>query len=188
MKDYSSNWDEENEFVLNIFRQTALKENIKWGIPIFSFNKTHVVAARGFKNHFAVWFYDGVLLDDPQKLLVNASEGKTKALRQLRFYNKEEFDEKLIRFYLDQAVRNAKAGKTFVEEKTDNPLFIPPILQSELDNDKALNAAFRNLTPCKQKEYCEYIDDAKQEKTKLSRIEKIKPLILENKGLNDKYC
>ena len=85
-------------------------------------------------------------------------------------------------------MRNAKAGKTFVEEKTDNPLFIPPILQSELDNDKALNAAFRNLTPCKQKEYCEYIDDAKQEKTKLSRIEKIKPLILENKGLNDKYC
>ncbi len=52
---------------------------------------------------------------------------------------------------------------------------------------KSLKSAFEKLTPGKQKEYNLYIDEAKQEKTKISRIEKIKPLILEGKGLHDKY-
>ncbi|WP_369793058.1 YdeI/OmpD-associated family protein [Flavobacterium sp. 316] len=47
--------------------------------------------------------------------------------------------------------------------------------------------AFEKFSPYKQHEFIEYIETAKQEKTKLSRFEKIKPMILANIGLNDKY-
>ncbi|MDO1502674.1 YdeI/OmpD-associated family protein [Winogradskyella maritima] len=50
-----------------------------------------------------------------------------------------------------------------------------------------LKKAYYTLSPYKQKEYAEYIATAKQEKTKLSRLEKSIPLTLEGKGLNDKY-
>ncbi|WP_325262934.1 YdeI/OmpD-associated family protein, partial [Flavobacterium sp.] len=43
------------------------------------------------------------------------------------------------------------------------------------------------FSPYKQKEFIEYIESAKREETKLTRIEKIKPMILDNIGLNDKY-
>ncbi|MFB9096669.1 YdeI/OmpD-associated family protein [Flavobacterium jumunjinense] len=51
----------------------------------------------------------------------------------------------------------------------------------------ALKNAFHLFTPHKKRELIEYIETAKQEKTKLSRLEKIKPMIMKNIGLNDKY-
>jgi uncharacterized protein YdeI (YjbR/CyaY-like superfamily) len=56
-----------------------------------------------------------------------------------------------------------------------------------LENDSLFAAAFHKFSPYKQKEFLEYIDSAKQEKTKITRFEKIKPFILDNLGLNDKY-
>jgi uncharacterized protein YdeI (YjbR/CyaY-like superfamily) len=60
-------------------------------------------------------------------------------------------------------------------------------LEKEFKNDKTLKTAFEKLTPGKQKEYIVYINEAKREATKLKRLEKIKPMILDGIGLNDKY-
>lgn len=56
-----------------------------------------------------------------------------------------------------------------------------------LKNDKNANKSFKKLSPYNQKEYAEYISTAKQEKTKISRLAKILPMIKKGKGLNDKY-
>ena len=64
---------------------------------------------------------------------------------------------------------------------------IPPELQKVLDADASFKNAFNNITPGKQREYCEHIASAKREATKQSRLDKIKPMILEGIGLNDKY-
>lgn len=187
MNDYQQQWREETERVLSMLRKTELAETIKWGGPVFMYDKTMVVSLRGFKEHFAVWFYDGVFLDDKYNRLINATEGKTKALRQLRFTKDEGIDEKIIRYYLDQAIANAKKGVTHMPEKDDRYTTPPDLLKAAFEADNRLEQKFGALTPFKQKEYIEYISDAKQEKTRLSRLEKIKPMILQGMGLHDKY-
>jgi uncharacterized protein YdeI (YjbR/CyaY-like superfamily) len=117
---------------------------------------------------------------------VNASEEKTKALRQWRFQSIKEINPKLVKAYILEAIENAKAGKELKPEKKKN-VKLPLELESALKKDKKLNTNFSSLTPYKQREYIDYILDAKQEKTRNARIEKSIPLILAGKGLNDKY-
>lgn len=185
--DYQEQWNEELEQIMTLLRQTELTETIKWGIPVFAYDKKNVVGLAGFKEHLAIWFYDGIFLEDKHNRLINASEGKTKALRQLRFTKQTGIDEELIRYYLNQAIDNAKKGITHTIEKNEKPLPIPQLLQEEFENIPELKENFLALTPYKQKEYVEYLLEAKKDKTRVSRMEKIKPMILKGIGLNDKY-
>lgn len=179
-------WADELETLYTILRSTELEETTKWGGPVFTLNGKNVIGVGGFKSYFGLWFYQGVFLKDEKKLLVNASQGKTKAMRQLRFTSKKEIDIKLIKSYIKEAIENAKADKELKPEK--KPVSKIPIeLESALKNDLKAKRAFESLTPFKQKEYIEYINDAKQEKTKISRTEKSILLIKEGMGLNDKY-
>ena len=172
--------------IKSVLDQTELEESIKWGAPCYTIDGKNVVGLGAFKEHLAIWFFQGVFLKDAGKVLVNAQEGTTKGLRQWRFVEGDSLDHKLILKYVQEAIANQKAGKEIkIEKKTTTSL--PTELSQALKKDKSLSACFKTLTPGKQREYAEYISTAKQEKTRLSRIEKIKPLILEKKGLNDKY-
>lgn len=179
-------WAEELELLYTIVRSTELEETIKWGGPCFTINGKNVLGIGGFKSYVGIWFHQGVFLKDPKKVLVNASAEKTKALRQWRFQSKKEMDPKLIKAYILEAIENAKGGKDLKPERKKNAE-IPHELESALLKDKKLNSSFNLLTPFKQREYTEYISDAKQEKTRIARVEKSIPLILAGKGLNDKY-
>jgi uncharacterized protein YdeI (YjbR/CyaY-like superfamily) len=183
---HNAQWEQEVEYLHSIIRKMNLDEAIKWGTTIYTHKGRNVVACGGFNNFFSLWFYDGVFLSDPYKVLVNASEGKTKALRQWRFTGKDEIDEAKIQSYIREAIRNVDEGKTWTPERSAE-LVIPDALQEALDMDAALNEAFAALSLYKQKEYVEHIETAKRDATRLSRLEKIKPMILEGKGLNDKY-
>lgn len=125
-------------------------------------------------------------MKDPKKVLVNASEGKTKALRQWRFQSKKEIDAKLVTQYIEEAISNARTGKELKPEKKEN-VKVPAELEILLKKNKKAKSIFESLTPFKQREYNDYISEAKQEKTRLSRAEKSLELILQGMGLNDKY-
>lgn len=183
--DKVNHWHEELELLQQILNKTKLVETTKWGAPVYTHNGKNIVGFVGFKNHFTLWFYNGVFLTDPYKVLMSAQE-KTKALRQWRFNSKEEIDEQKILEYINEAIQNADEGKEIKPEKFKS-VSIPDLLKNEFDQDKDLRLAFNKLSPGKQKEYNLYIDEAKQERTKLARIEKIKPMILEGMGLHDKY-
>lgn len=159
----------------------------KWGGPVYTINKKNVVGIGGFKSYVGIWFFNGVFLKDEKKVLVNANEGVTKALRQWRFESKEAIlkNEKAILQYMNEAIANEKAGITLKPEKKEE--IVSDLLQAEFKADAKLKAAFENFTPYKQREFLEYVESAKQEKTKLTRIEKIKRIILSGIGLNDKY-
>jgi uncharacterized protein YdeI (YjbR/CyaY-like superfamily) len=179
-------WAEELELLYSIVRSTELEETIKWGGPCFTINGKNVLGIGGFKSYVGIWFHQGVFLKDPQKVLVNASEEKTKALRQWRFQSINEIKPKLVKAYVLEAIENAKAGKELKPEKKKTG-DLPEELKSALKKEKKLQSNFSQLTPFKQREYIDYILDAKQEKTRIARVEKSIPLILEGKGLNDKY-
>lgn len=183
--DSSHLWAEELDMLKAILNRTPLVETTKWGGPTYTYNGKNVLGLGGFKNFFTIWFYKGVFLKDEAKVLINANEENTKSLRQWRFTSKEEIDEKKILQYVLEAIEIEKAGLEIKPEKKET--VIPELLQQELDADPAILEAFIKLTPFKQREYCEFIETAKQEKTKLARLEKIKPQLLMGIGLHDKY-
>lgn len=179
-------WREELSQLHAIIKKAGLGEAIKWGAVVYTHGGKNLISAGGFKNYFALWFYNGVFLKDSHNVLVNAQEGKTKALRQWRFTSKSEIDEKLILSYIQEAIQNEEQGKSWKPEKS-SVVVIPEILADAIEVDATLKSAFDSLTPYKQKEYIEYVDTAKREETKRSRLEKIKPMIIAGIGLNDKY-
>lgn len=175
---------------LNTFRdiilQTGLEEHIKWGAPYYCLKGKNVVGFVAFKNHTALWFPNGAFLDDPENRLINASEGVTKGGRQLRFYSNDEIDIPLIRNFVLQAIENQKAGKVLKPQKSKG-FEMPLELKAALEENQALENSFKAFIPFKQKEFAEYIADAKREATRHSRMQKIIPMILRGEGLNDKY-
>lgn len=181
----TDSWGDELELLREILAKTQLVPTTKWGGEVYTFNGKNVAGIGGFKNYFTIWFFNGVFLKDPKKVLVNAQEGVTKALRQWRFASREEIDEKAILSYVAEAVENEKLGKKLAPAKKET--IISDFFQNQLLADLELKKHFEKLTPGKQREYLEYIDTAKREETKLARMEKIKPMVLSGAGLNDKY-
>ncbi|WP_299247736.1 DUF1801 domain-containing protein [uncultured Aquimarina sp.] len=179
-------WKESLELLRSIMLSTEMEETVKWGIPAYTIDGKNIVGLGAFKSYVGIWFYQGVFLQDKQHKLINAQEGKTKGLRQWRFNTFEEIDKELVLQYVQEAIQNQKDGKEIKIEKSKD-IKIPEELQAVLVINSDLKACFEKLTPFKQKEYKEYIATAKREATRISRVKKITPMIMDGVGLNDKY-
>ena len=179
-------WQTELILLRDILTQTELVETVKWGAPCYTVDGKNVIGIGAFKSYVGLWFHQGVYLKDPAKVLINAQEGTTKALRQWRFNELEEINADLIMQYAEEAIANQKAGKEMKAVKAKK-VDIPAELVEALEKDSILKDKYEQLTPGKQREYAEHIGAAKQEATRINRLEKAIPLILEGKGLNDKY-
>lgn len=179
-------WKAELTVLRNVLLSTDLDETMKWGTPTYTYHGANIVGIAGFKTYFGIWFHNGLFLKDPFKVLINAQKDTTKALRQLRFTSIDDIDREIILTYVDEAIENHKQGKKFTPDR-NKPVIIPPELESLLDNNISLKESFNAMGKGKQREYAEYISMAKQDKTKLSRLEKIIPLLQKGVGLNDKY-
>ncbi len=167
--------------------KTNLGETLKWGSPVYTVDGKNVLGIMAFKKHFGIWFFNGVFLSDPKKVLENAQEGKTKAMRHWKFTDNDAIDPAVVLAYIEEAIENQKKGLMVKAERNTKKIEVPELLMGEFTRNKTMKSKFESLSPGKQRDYCEYISTAKQEKTKLSRLEKIKPMILEGVGLNDKY-
>lgn len=182
----NSHFGEALSLLRQIINLTELVETLKWNAPVYTINGKNVLGLGAFKNHFGIWFFNGIFLKDEKQLLSNAQE-KTNALRQMRFENISEIDKNVVLAYVKEAIENQKSGKELKPEKKGKNLEIPLELNDALKKNTKLNEAFHSLTPFKQREYAEYISTAIRAETKQSRLEKIVLLILKGIGLNDKY-
>ncbi len=178
-------WREQFLAFREVLLAVGLDEDIKWGIPAYLHNGKNLIGYAGFKQHCAVWFHQGVFLKDEAGKLSNAQEGKTQAMRQWKFAPGEAVPRDLLGAYALEAIENHKAGKKV--KPVSRELKVSAELENAMQKDAALRKAFDSLTPGKQKEYAEHIGSAKQEKTRLSRLEKARPQILAGIGLHDKY-
>lgn len=179
-------WEAELNTLRALVNATKLTETVKWGMPVYTIKNKNVVGIGAFKSHIGLWFYNGALLKDAANKLVNAQEGKTKAMRHWRFSAADEIDAPLVTAYLNEAIANQEAGREMKATK-GKPLIIPDELAEALAQSPELSVAFDELTLGKRRDYAEYIAEAKREATKTKRLEKIKPIILAKIGLNDKY-
>ena len=180
-------WKKAIGILRNLVLKTELEETFKWMFPTYTLDNKNVLSICKFKGHFCIWFFNGVFLSDPNNVLKNAQEGKTKAMRQWKFSSLDDIAENNVLAYMNEAIENQKNGRILAPSKPTKKVIIPELLSNKLAEDKKLNSAFEALSSYKQKEFYEYIETAKQEKTKLSRLDKIIPLILQGIGLNDKY-
>lgn len=176
-------WEKEIDLLQSIVNKTSLVETTKWGGIVYTYNGKNVLGIGGFKSYFGLWFFNGVFLKDDLKVLVSGNE-TTKAQRQWRFNSVAEINEKKILEYINEAIELEKQGKVHKAEKS--PLVMSTFFNDFLKTEQLMDV-FSTFNLTKKKEFVEYIDTAKQEKTKLTRLEKIKPMILEGIGLNDKY-
>ena len=182
----NSHFGEELTLLRSIINSTELSETLKWSAPVYALEGKNVVGLGAFKNHFGIWFFNGVFLKDEKNLLEQAQE-KTKGLRQMRFTGMADIDKAAVLAYVKEAIQNQKLGKEIKPERKGKKVDMPAELKSALNKNSVLNDAFKMLTPGKQREYAEYIQTAKQDATKQTRLEKITPMIIKGVGLNDKY-
>ena len=160
-------WNEELEFLKSIVAKANLFEDIKWGGPVYSYNGKNILGIGGFKSYFGIWFFNGVFLKDEQKLLINAQEGTTKSMRQMRFNSINEIDEKVILQYIKEAISIEE--KVLTVKSTKKKSIQSDLLNEACNLNDNLKNAFNEFKPYKQSEFIEYIESAKQEKTKLIR-------------------
>ena len=179
-------WQEELEKLRTIILDCQLTEELKWGKPCYTFQKSNIVIIQGFKEYCALLFVKGALLKDAKGLLITQTE-HTQAARQIRFTNVREIVEMepILKAYIEEAIEVEKAGLK-VDFKRTSEFTIPEEFQNRLDEIPALKTAFEALTPGRQRAYILYFSQAKQSKTRESRVEKYMQQILDGKGLHDR--
>jgi len=178
-------WQEELEKLRMIILDCQLTEELKWGVPCYTFQKSNIVLIHGFKEYCALLFIKGALLNDANGILFKIGKN-TQAGRQIRFTNVREIVEMepILKAYIYEAIEVEKAGLK-VNFKKNTELIFPEEFQKKLDEIPALKAAFDALTPGRQRAYNLYFSAPKQSKTRESRVEKCMQQILNGKGLND---
>lgn len=184
--DRAKNWKEEMTFLRNICLDCGVTEDFKWMHPCYTFQGKNVVLIHGFKDYCALLFHKGVLLKDSEGILVQQTEN-VQAARQLRFTSIEEIEklEATIKAYIFEAVEVEKAGLEVKLKKTSE-FEIPEELQLKFKEDPNFKKAFEALTTGRQRGYLLHFSQAKQSKTRTSRIEKSIPKIFDGKGINER--
>lgn len=178
-------WQEEIENLRSIVLECGLNEELKWGCPCYTHNKTNIVLIHVFKEYCALLFFKGSLLKDEEGILIQQTKN-VQVARQLRFTDVKQITKlkKTIKSYIKEAIEVEKKGiKPALKKATE--FNMPEEFKDKLDEMPELKKAFKALTPGRQRGYLLYFSSAKQEKTRQSRVEKHVQHILDGKGLED---
>ena len=181
-------WKTELTKLREIILEYGLKEEFKWMHPCYTDNGKNIALIHEFKNYCAILFHKGVLLKDPENLLVQQTKNVQLA-RQIRFTSLPEIEElePVIKQYIKEAIEIEKSGKK-TENKTTSDFNIPQELEQKFEETPDFKKAFENLSVGRQRGYLLHFDKPKQSKTKISRIEKNIERIMDGYGLNDCVC
>ncbi|MDP2386349.1 MAG: YdeI family protein [Bacteroidota bacterium] len=178
-------WQEEIRKLREIVLDCHLTEELKWGVPCYMFQNSNIVLIHVFKDYCAVLFFKGALLKDSKGVLIQQTEN-VQAARQIRFTNVKEIVKMkaILKAYIFEAVKIEEAGLKVPLKKTTD-FKVPEEFQTKLDKLPTLKKAFAALTPGRQRAYIFYFSQAKQSKTRETRVEKYMPQIMDGKGLDD---
>ena len=182
-------WKKELEQLRMIVLDCGLTEELKWGVPCYTFQKSNIVLIHVFKEYCALLFFKGALLKNANNILIQQTEN-VQAARQIRFTTANGGIQEIVKMkailkaYIHEAIEVEKAGLKVPLKKTKE-FSIPEEFQKKLNKTPALKTAFKALTPGRQRGYLLYFSQPKQSKTRESRIEKYTQQILNGKGLND---
>jgi uncharacterized protein YdeI (YjbR/CyaY-like superfamily) len=178
---YRERWKPELEKMRRVLAGLGLTEECKWGKPCYTVNGKNVVILQDFKEYFALGFFQGALLKDPKKVLVQL--GQVQAGRVMKFTSVKEITAKaaMIKAYVREAIAVEKAGLR-VKPRTTSDFPVPEELTDRFRKDPRFKRAFEALTPGRQRSYLYHFAAAKQSATRVARIAKAVPAIFEGRG------
>lgn len=181
----NKNWQKEIETLRSVVLSCGLTEELKWGVPCYTFNESNIVLIHVFKEYCALLFFKGALLKDSKKILIQQTEN-VQAARQIRFTDIKEVVKMkaVIKSYIKEAIEVEKAGLKVPMKKTKE-FKMPEEFKNKLTKTPTLKKAFYALTPGRQRGYLLYFSSAKQVATREARIEKCVQKIFDGKGLDD---
>ena len=182
---YAKKWQKETDKLRQIALDCGLTEELKWGKACFTFLKNNVAIVIPLKESCAFSFFKGALLKDPKHILERIGE-HTQAGRWIKFTTPREITalRSTLQNYLYEAIELEESGKK-IKLKKPSEYPIPEELQSRLDDNAVLRAAFGALSPGRRKSYIFHVSSAKQAKTRSARVEKCVPMILSGRGFNE---
>jgi uncharacterized protein YdeI (YjbR/CyaY-like superfamily) len=183
---YRERWKREIAEMRRMLGVFAMKEECKWGKPTYTLDGKNVVIIGGFKEYIALGFFQGALLKDPKKVLVQL--GQTQAARVMKFTSVKDIkaNAATIKAYVRAAIAVEKAGLRVKPKKTsDFP--VPAELTERFRKDSRFKRAFQALTPGRQRGYLYHFAAAKQSATRTARIEKAMPAIFEGRGFLERH-
>jgi uncharacterized protein YdeI (YjbR/CyaY-like superfamily) len=178
---YRERWKAEIAEMRRVLGVFAMKEECKWGKPTYTVDGKNVVIMQGFKEYFGLGFFQGALLKDPKKVLVQL--GQVQAGRVMKFTSAKDITAKAatIKAYVREAIAVEKAGLRIKRKKTSE-FPVPEELRERFQRDPRFKRAFEALTPGRQRGYLYHFAAAKQSATRAARIEKARPAIFEGRG------
>jgi uncharacterized protein YdeI (YjbR/CyaY-like superfamily) len=178
---YRDRWAAEIAAMRRLLADLPMQEECKWGKPTYTVNGKNIVILQGFKEYFALGFFQGALLKDPKKLLVQL--GQVQAGRVMKFGSAKEIAAKAatIKAYVREALAVEKAGLR-VERKKTSDFPVPAELTARFRTDARFKRAFDALTPGRQRSYLYHFGAAKQSATRVARIENATKAIFDGRG------
>lgn len=177
-------WREQLFQLREILLDAGLKEEIKWGVPVFTYKGKNIVLLAAFKNYIGLSFFNGILLTDPNNLLEKPGEhtGKARVIKIYRDTQVASLKNQIVQ-WVNQSVKIVSEGRK--PQKTTKLPPLPEEFQQKLTSIKGLKEAFEKLSPGRQRSYLIYFWSAKTPATRARRIEKCIEKILAGKGFHD---
>jgi uncharacterized protein YdeI (YjbR/CyaY-like superfamily) len=179
------NWPKELIELRRIVLECGLTEELKWGVPCYTFDSKNILVVSALKDYACLSFFKGVLLEDAVGILEKPGEN-SQSYRLIPFTHVQHIFEMetTLKSYIFEAVEIEKAGLKVAFKKNPEP--IPEEFQARLDVDPLLSSAFYSLSPGRQRGYIIHFSQPKQNKTRESRIDKCIPKIMEGIGFHDR--
>lgn len=157
-------------------------EEIKWGAPCF-LKAGLVCSMQAFKSYVGVWFHKGALLADPRGLLSPGARAHT--MKVLKLSPTDQLDEEAFIALVREAVQLNEQGVRV--PKPPVVVELPEELSAALAENPQAQAFFASLAPSHQREFAQYLAEAKRTETRARRLEKVMEQLAAGKTLHDKY-
>ena len=170
-----------------------VRKAVRWNSPLYGLEgQGWFLSVRCLTKAVKLAFFQGASLRP-----LPPGESKNEGTRYLDIREDDPIDETLLASWIRQASAlpgwdpkrsaGSRDGAEVMGVKSPkDELARPQEFIDALGADPALEAAFEALTPGRQRGYVLHFSDAKQSKTRVSRIEKSAPRILDGKGRHDR--
>src|SRR6476620_2592573 len=117
---YRQRWEAEIAAMRRVLDGFGMKEECKWGKPTYTVDGKNIVIMHGFKEYFGLGFFQGALLKDRRKVLVQP--GQVQAGRVMKFTSVKDITTKapIIKAYVREAIAVEKAGLRMPPRQTSD--------------------------------------------------------------------
>lgn len=184
----AKNWSKELNALRKILKNTELLEELKWKQACYTYQGKNILILGGLKDACILSFFKGVLLKDNHNLL-DIPGKNTQSARYIKFKDTKQIEsaKDILLAYIQEAISIEEKGLK-VDFKSNDALEIPEELKLIFDENPNFKIAFKKLTAGRQKGYLLHFSQAKQSKTRTSRIEKNIQRIQDGYGFYDCTC